>query len=190
MRTAASRRPGWLRRGEVVWLLHAIVKDVVLRASEWIEDSKHSRTARYRGDLIPLLAEILHLRAKGRLLSLMVVRGNRAETHRVELLCGSCDICKLLLKFSLLLRKTGIRSQQFSIQALIKLPSMVVDLNSGRSKDLLWTQVHLLVEVDIIVVVCTGEESARGSLRDSSVIIGVLRRRISAALEAKAVITR
>lgn len=104
------------------------------------------------------------------------------------MLSGSCDISKLLLKLSLLLRKAGVGSQQLAIQALIKLSSMVVDLNGRRSKNLLRSQIHLLIEIDIVVVACTREESTGSGLWNTSVVVRVLRRGISAVLEAKSVI--
>ena len=88
----------------------------------------------------------------------------------------------------MLLRKTGIRGQQLTIQALVKLSSMVVDLDGRRGEDLLRTQVDLLVESGIINVACTRKESARSGLGDSSVVVRVLRSRISAALETKSVV--
>ena len=190
MRSTASRGPSWIWCGESLWLLHAVVENVVLRTSEWVEDSEHSWAPGDRRDLIPLLAEKMHMRTDGRLESLLAGGGGRwAEAHGVELLSSSCDISKLLLKLSLLLREAGIGGQQFAIQALVKLSSMVVDLNSWRGKDLVRTQVHRLVKA-VVVVACARKESARGSLWNSSIVVGVLRRRISAALEAKATIAR
>ena len=187
MRPAASRRPSRLGRSKV-WLLRTIVEDVILCVGVRVEDDELARGARHRRNLIPLLAESLHLRASSEILSLMVVRGNWAQTHSIELLGCSRDVQQLLLEFSLLLCKAGIRSQQFPIQALIELSSVIVDLDSWRSKYLLGAQVHLLINIDGVVVACSRKESARGCLRDSSAVVGILRRRISATLEAKAII--
>lgn len=184
MRTAAGWGPGGLWRSEGLSWLHTVVEDDAFLASEWIVDLERSRATWYRRNDVSLVAEGVHLDNR-RLIGLLTVHATWAQTHRVELLSGSCNVSKLLLELSLLLRKAGIRSQQLTIQALIELSSVVINLNGRRGKNLLWTQVHLLVEFGVVVVACTREESAGGGLWDGSIVVHVLRRSISAALEAK-----
>ena len=112
MRSTATRGPSWLWCGESLRLLHAVVENVVLCTSEWVEDSEHSWATRDRRDLISLLAEEVHLRTDGRLESLLAGGGGGwAKAQGVELLSSSSDVSKLLLKLSLLLREAGIGGQ-------------------------------------------------------------------------------
>lgn len=186
MRTADGWGPRGLWRSEGLSWLHTVVEDDAFLASEWIVDLERSRATWHRRNDVSLVAEGVHLHNR-RLIGLLTVHAAWAQTQRVELLSGSCNVSKLLLELSLLLCKAGIRSQQLAVQALIELSSMVINLNGRRGKNLLWTQVHLLVEIGVVVA-CTREESAGGGLWDGSVVVHVLRRSISAALKAKSMV--
>lgn len=146
---------------EIVLLLVVLVDNVLVLASELVEDKIDARLASLlnHGSVLDLLAVSVHLSCVLIVLELLGLAHASVHVHVAKLLSSQGK--KLLLELLLPLSEIHLSSQQLSSDTRIHLA--IVELKRGRSQDLV---VHwlLLLRLLLLVLVHTSEARTDGSL--------------------------
>lgn len=155
-------------------LLRVLVHEIRLLSGDWIVDRVQARLSSHHWSnywlhvVLDLLLVHAHVGSDGRGRELLLhVLAHLAQIQTLKLLSSGLNIDELLLKTLLLLCKVHVGGNQLSIQVRVHLIlASFVDMNLGRSEDLLRQRIHLTV------VVSSLSREARSSRRLWTAICG------------------
>ena len=144
----------------VLVLLRAVVYEVALLSGHGVVIRVNTRlgTHHWSNDWLHMVLDLLLLvhvlRGDRRRSKLLLHLVSHSQVHALELLGSSLDIGKLLLEALLLLCKVHVGSYKLSIQIWVHLILRVlINVNLGWSKDLLWHLIHLAISAGLTVSV-------------------------------------